>query len=437
MIRLRSLSLAVAVAFAFAPLAHAEDLISIYHEARNSDPQLAAAEATRNATSENVSQARALLLPQLGASYRYERSHNNNIGPEFRYDEQGNASLVNVSSSGTSFGTSLGGTLNQSILDLGQWTNLKASKAQARAGDATYDAAEQELLIRVANAYFAVLNSEDALSFSQSNERALNRQMEQAQQRFEVGLTAITDVNDAKAQHDTAVAKVIRAQNLVDDNKEALRQLTGQQLDGLYATATHGDAHLDRLCDFREVHAGSAPDLAIATSGCGQLIGGDNAGNAVTVPVFGPGVSTTEIVGELYLARQIVLRAMALGARALVHTDRPQSWRLLSREVADPAQLRTLAGPEVPVDQLREYSVLVVDGPALDAPTLADGATVIIVRSFDDPTSTSPDVRIRQDRLDRGRLTIERGGRSVPASLVTIPDETRLIGQPDDAVLTL
>lgn len=229
MIRLRSLSLAVAVAFAFAPLAHAEDLISIYHEARNSDPQLAAAEATRNATSENVSQARALLLPQLGASYRYERSHNNSIGPEFRYDEQGNASLVNVSSSGTSFGTSLGGTLNQSILDLGQWTNLKASKAQARAGDATYDAAEQELLIRVANAYFAVLNSEDALSFSQSNERALNRQMEQAQQRFEVGLTAITDVNDAKAQHDTAVAKVIRAQNLVDDNKEALRQLTGQE----------------------------------------------------------------------------------------------------------------------------------------------------------------------------------------------------------------
>ncbi|MEO7199949.1 MAG: TolC family outer membrane protein [Dokdonella sp.] len=230
MIRLRSLSLAVAVAFAFAPLAHAEDLLSIYHEARNSDPQLAAAEATRNATSENVAQARALLLPQLGASYSYQRAHTNNTGPQFVYDEQGNQTLVNISSSGKNFGTSFGGSLNQSILDLGQWTNLKASKAQARAGDSTYDAAEQELLIRVADAYFAVLNSQDALTFSQSNERALNRQMEQAQQRFEVGLTAITDVNDAKAQHDTSVAKVIRAQNLFDDNREALRQLTGQEV---------------------------------------------------------------------------------------------------------------------------------------------------------------------------------------------------------------
>ena len=228
MIRLRSLSLAAAIAFALAPMAHAEDLLSIYHEARISDPQLAAAEATRNATSENVVQARAVLLPQLGASYGYQRTHSNNTGPQFVYDSEGNQTLVNVSNSGTNFGTSLGGTLNQSILDLSQWTNLKASKAQARAGDATYDAAEQNLLIRVASAYFAVLTSQDALTFSQSNERALNRQLEQAQQRFEVGLTAITDVNDAKAQHDTAVANVISAQNLVDDNREALRQLTGQ-----------------------------------------------------------------------------------------------------------------------------------------------------------------------------------------------------------------
>ena len=105
---------------------------------------------------------------------------------------------------------------------------MKSARATARAGDANLEAAQQDLIVRVASAYFAVLTAEDALKFAQSNEQALNRQMEQAQQRFEVGLSAITDVNDAKAQHDTAVANVITAQNVLDDNREALRQLTNK-----------------------------------------------------------------------------------------------------------------------------------------------------------------------------------------------------------------
>lgn len=229
MMRFRSLALALVACAAGLPVAQADDLVQIYREARSSDPQLAGAEATRDATRENVDQSRAALLPQLGASLGYQRTHNSNGGAQFIYDADGNPTLVNVVSSSVGYGRTLNGTLNQSILDLSKWTTLKASRAQAQAGDATYDAAEQDLMIRVATAYFAVLTAQDALKFAQANEQALNRQMEQAQQRFDVGLVAITDVNDAKAQHDTAVANVITAQNTLDDNREALRQLTNQE----------------------------------------------------------------------------------------------------------------------------------------------------------------------------------------------------------------
>ena len=230
MIRFRHLSLAVSVALcSVAAQAHADDLLQVYSEARASDPQLAGAEATRDATNEGVDQARSALLPQISASLDYSRGHGSRGGPQFVTNEDGTQSLVNVTSSSHDYSRTLSGQLNQSLLDLGKWTSLKAARATAKAGDASYAAAEQDLLIRVATAYFDVLTAEDALKFAQANEQALNRQMEQAQQRFEVGLSAITDVNDAKAQHDTSVANVITAQNTLDDNKEALRQLTNKE----------------------------------------------------------------------------------------------------------------------------------------------------------------------------------------------------------------
>ncbi|HMM68123.1 MAG TPA: TolC family outer membrane protein [Dokdonella sp.] len=230
MMRTRSLTLALAMVLVTgAPLASADDLIQIYGEARASDPQLAGAEATNYATGENVDQARSALLPQIGASLDYSKGHGSNSGPQFVTNPDGSQSLVNVTTSSDSYGRTLSGRLDQSILDLSKWTALKSARATAKAGDATYEAAQQDLLIRVATSYFNVLTAEDALKFAQANEQALNRQMEQAQQRFEVGLSAITDVNDAKAQHDTAVANVITAQNTLDDNKEALRQLTNKE----------------------------------------------------------------------------------------------------------------------------------------------------------------------------------------------------------------
>lgn len=230
MIRIRCLPIALVLILVTGTSAgHAEDLLQIYQQARASDPQLAGAEATKYATEEGVDQARSQLLPQINASLNYQRSHGSGTNEQFFTDANGNLVLVPITSSSRGYGRTLNGTLTQSILDISQWTGLAASRAQANAGDATYEAAAQDLYIRVATAYFAVLTAEDALKFAKSNEEALNRQLEQAQQRFEVGLSAITDVNDAKANHDSAIANVIAAQNAVDDAREGLRQLTGKE----------------------------------------------------------------------------------------------------------------------------------------------------------------------------------------------------------------
>jgi outer membrane protein len=231
MIRIRSLSLAVVLAFG-ATTAHADDLIQVYQEARASDPTLAGAEATKLATDEFVDQARAQLLPQIGIDLEFSRS---------RFGDNGstlinNPGLPNIpddrilidGTSTTNYQRSLGARLSQTILDISRWTALKSSRYTAQAGAATYDAAQQQLLVQAATRYFDVLSALDALKFADANEKALARQLEQAQQRFDVGLAAITDVNDAQAQHDQAVASVISNQNAVDTAREAVRQLTNK-----------------------------------------------------------------------------------------------------------------------------------------------------------------------------------------------------------------
>lgn len=231
MIRTRSLSLALVLALG-ASAAHADDLIQIYQEARSSDPTLAGAEATKLSTDEGVDQARSVLLPQLGASIDYTRSRSgNDADGTFKVNNPDGSTtpLPYTSTTTTSHSRSMGASISQSILDISKWTALKASKYTAEAGAATYTAAQQQLMINAAQTYFNVLTAIDALKFADANEKALARQLEQAQQRFDVGLAAITDVNDAKAQHDQAVASVISNQNNVDTAREAVRRLTNKE----------------------------------------------------------------------------------------------------------------------------------------------------------------------------------------------------------------
>ncbi|MBB3227782.1 outer membrane protein [Luteibacter sp. Sphag1AF] len=221
--------LTVALALAACPmLVQAEDLLDAYRQARANDPVLSQADSTRLSIGENVVQSRALLLPQVSA--QLSLSQTQVAGPTPTVDTNGN-----VITPDTGYGRTrdLNATVSQSVLDFSKYANLKAAHSAADSQTATYEAALQQLASRVATAYFGVLTSDDALTFAKANEQALARQLEQAQQRFDVGLSAITDVQDAKAQHDSSVAAVITAENTLSDAREALTQITGKPADNL------------------------------------------------------------------------------------------------------------------------------------------------------------------------------------------------------------
>jgi outer membrane protein len=116
------------------------------------------------------------------------------------------------------------------------WTNwmaLEAADRQVAQAEATYQAAEEQLILRVAQAYFAVLAAADTLEANQTSLEAISRQLDQANKRFEVGLIAITDVEDAKAARDTAAAAVIAAKRTLATTEDQLREITGQKYDQL------------------------------------------------------------------------------------------------------------------------------------------------------------------------------------------------------------
>lgn len=230
---LRPLALLISLACLGATTAHAEDLMDAYRQARQSDPLLQQSEAQRRIVSEDVSQARAVLLPQISAQGSFSDEHGFSTTNKPVSDGSGGFQVfaTRTDTAGRSFQKSA--TLDQTIFDFGKFESVAAARAQARSGDANYQAAEQDLILRTATAYFNVLTAEDELRFAKANEQALAKQLDQAQQRFNVGLSAITDVDAAKAQHDAAAAAVIQAQNTVFDNREALSQITGKPVGDL------------------------------------------------------------------------------------------------------------------------------------------------------------------------------------------------------------
>jgi len=203
--RLLSLSL-----LAFSPcLSFGKNLQQIYDLATVRDPALQAAFAQLQANSQAVPQALAAMAPNLSANYVTTGTHNN------------------VSQFGNYNTRSYGLTLNQPIFHPELWAQLEQARHVVKGADAAYLNAAQELIIRVATQYFAILGAIDDLNFTTSQKKAFARELEQTQQRFEVGLIAITDVQDAKARYDTAVANEIAAQNTVYDQYERMREIIG------------------------------------------------------------------------------------------------------------------------------------------------------------------------------------------------------------------
>jgi outer membrane protein len=199
------------------PAVMAVDLIGVHDLALKSDPRLQAAEYRREATAENKTQAWANLLPQLGASGNWNKGHTKTTIPEADFSDTKTKKTRNY-----------GLRLQQSLYDQANYEQLDVARGQITQADALYQVVYLDFLLRVSDSYFFVLTLMDGVTFAEAEELALKRQYEQAEQRFEVGLTAVTDVHEAKASYDNARARAIVARNNLADSKEELKALTGQ-----------------------------------------------------------------------------------------------------------------------------------------------------------------------------------------------------------------
>lgn len=194
---------------------NAEDLLQVYQQAKQYDATILQAAATREAAFSAIDSSRATLLPQINLSAGYNLSRNSEASSTGVYNN------TNTLSAGIS--------LNQQLFNRASWINLESSEIKARQADAVYAAAQQTLILRVADAYFGVLRSMDNLEFVKAEKKAVARQLEQTKQRFQVGLSAITDVHDAQAQYDSVLAQEILAQNALANSYESVREITGQE----------------------------------------------------------------------------------------------------------------------------------------------------------------------------------------------------------------
>ena len=214
-------SLALALAAALLPAsAGAADLLQTYEMARNGDPQLAISESNTLYTKENQVQAKAALLPQISGDASLRRSR---------------TEIDGVPGSRTSTARSYGLGASQTLFNWGQFSSLRAQRSLSQAADFTLEAANDDLIVRTATAYFNVLVAIESLAAAETNESAGKRQFDYADKRLEVGLAPITDVHEARAQYDEARANTILARNALEDAYQALAELTGQPVNALRA----------------------------------------------------------------------------------------------------------------------------------------------------------------------------------------------------------
>jgi len=216
---------ALAFTAVLAPPAMAqESLLDIYQRALENDPAIREAEYTYLSQAEAKPQARASLLPGLNLS----ANKRNNYTDSFGGSDLGGGITVGsrTISDSDQQGWSIG--LTQTLFNWAQYANLRAADKRVARAETDYEGAKQTLLVRVAERYFGVLSAEDNLASAESAREAISRQLEQAERRFEVGLIAITDVQQSQAGFDESVAAEIEAQRVLATAHEFLREIIGE-----------------------------------------------------------------------------------------------------------------------------------------------------------------------------------------------------------------
>ena len=211
--------------FLLAQTASAASLMQVYQQAVKSDPTFKAAYATEMSVAEAVPSSLASLLPQIGFgssvawtkgttdsnNYALSAAHTN---APFHTTLRQRITDVNLN-------------VTQKIFDFNNWLQLSSASASVKASKATYNAAAQDLMQRTAQAYFDVLQARDMLRFTIAEKRALYQEYSQAKEQLSVGVATITDVDNAKAAYDSAVADYITAKNDLANVHENLRSITG------------------------------------------------------------------------------------------------------------------------------------------------------------------------------------------------------------------
>jgi len=215
-----TLSAALCISLLASSAVLAEDLVEIYTKAQRNDPAVREAEANKMATLQQRPQARANLLPQLDLNSRWQSGITDGItSNDFQpsRDQKSESDLKSWSVD-----------LNQTLFNTDLWRRLKRTDKVVAQAEVDYQVARQDLVIRVAEAYFNVLAAQDTLASERATKEAIARQLEQAERRFEVGLIAITDVKESQAAYDDAIALEIAARRALANTKEGLREVTGE-----------------------------------------------------------------------------------------------------------------------------------------------------------------------------------------------------------------
>lgn len=190
------------------------DLLDIYRQAKLSDPAWRAAQASRQAGIEKAPQGRALLLPTLGFSAGTSESDQNVVTPSADNDYRYGTDAYNLQ-------------LTQPLYRKQNSAARAQGIAGARLAEHEFELARQDLILRVAQAYFSVLAAQDALEFVITEKNAIARQLSLARRNFAVGGATLVDVHEAQARYDLAAAQEIAAANEAEVRKETLRVLTG------------------------------------------------------------------------------------------------------------------------------------------------------------------------------------------------------------------
>ncbi len=205
-------------------LIYAENLLDIYFLAQTNDPLILQAKQAQLADSQNLTIARAKFLPNIlfsgNQTYAKQTDVLGNLSSDLRTRASYNTKIYSLN-------------ISQPIFQIVDWMEYAKTKKQVLSALKKYEEAEQELLFRVASQYFAILAATDQLTTSKAAQQAFSKRLEQAKQQFKVGITAITDVNEAQAKLDTAKAKEILDSNSLNTEKEKLSQIISKFIPNL------------------------------------------------------------------------------------------------------------------------------------------------------------------------------------------------------------